>query len=57
MGCSDKMPINANNALCCLGDNGCFSPPQGIEAGSHKAKIYFAGSSKFSVKEIEVYKI
>ena len=35
----------------------CYSLPQGVKENSDESKRYLAGSEKFKIKEIEVYKV
>ena len=52
----DNCNIKANSSSD-LGYNGYFELPDGIKYGSSKGYSYLAGSHKFKVVEMEVYKL
>ncbi len=45
------------NSYSFLESNGIYELPQGIEEDTDEAKSYLAGSEKFKVLEMEVFKL
>ncbi len=40
-----------------LGYNNCYELPNGMQPNTEEAKKYLAGEEKFTVEEIELYKL